>query len=91
MQRKLNSFLAAAFVVAPVLATVGCESGEVVTRDQRTNVSADGSEATRTREQVRKTGDGAVVKEVETQQSTVVTPAPNSAPDATQQDATKAK
>ncbi|HEV7297885.1 MAG TPA: hypothetical protein VGN72_00850 [Tepidisphaeraceae bacterium] len=91
MQRKFNSLLATAILVAPVLATVGCESGEVVTRDQGTTVSEDGKVATRTRERVRETQDGAVVKEVETQRRTVVTPAPDSSPDATQQDATKSK
>lgn len=89
MHRKLNSVLAATLVLAPVLATAGC--GGVAHRDRSSTVSADGTEATRTREQVRTTSDGAVVREVETQKRTVIEPAPNSTPDAAQRDATKSQ
>ena len=89
MHRKLHSVLAATIILVPVLGSVGCS--DIHDRDQRTTLSDDGKQATRTREQTRTTNDGAVVKEVETQQRTVVKPAPGSSPDASQPDATKSK
>ena len=71
----------------PLLATVGCS--DISDRNAHQTVSDDGTKGTRVREQTRTTSDGAVVREKETQERTVVQPAPNATPDVTKRDATK--